>query len=149
MTTPEAVLLAGERHLIILGQMGNMQVGLHKLVGAMEGGDDMLAVELVSSLNDELAYLQKVYPQMDGGFVAVAAKPVSDPSVPPPVGAYIDDAKPKVRAALRDMRALMDAANASYAHEGTIDCHIKVMLDIAWGNAADAVGLIILDDLPF
>lgn len=151
MSTPKDVLIAGERHLIILGQFGNLGTKLSRLKRfCIDAEFDVLAAK-VREIVEELDYLKKVYPQIDGSFETAAVKPdiMEGSTDSPKINQALRDTR--VRNSLRDMRALIDAAYATYTHEGSIDCHLKVMFDHAWREAADQVGLSRdeLDDAPF
>lgn len=148
MSTPNNVLIAGERHLIILGQFGNMQSKINSLEHILKAAHLEDIVPFIKEIQDELDYLIKVYPQLDGGLEAADAIPVkivTDPAAP-----EIDQALRYRRLSnnLRDMRTLIDAAYLSYTHEGAIECHLKTMFDIAWRRAADECGIDDVDAIP-
>ncbi len=143
------VLISAERHIIILGQHGNIQASLARLLGELEGGNTGIAIQHAHTIQDELKFLGEVYPNRDGQTNSVPFKREISPSVPPGYDASKHAKEIKCKLALKDMRVLIEAASASYVHDGLIDCHLKVMLDEAWSRAADGAGLEFIDDLPF
>lgn len=147
--TPEDVIIPGERHLIIHGQLGNLENKLDWLRRICTEHDYPGIERLVTEIEDELFYLKKVYPQLDGGFVPVAVKSEAqdkETKIPEPITRLNNS---KMRSYLRDMRALVDAAYLGYTHEGTIDCQLKVMFDYAWEAAAQMALPDSVDDIPF
>ncbi len=149
MTTPNDVLISGYRHLIVLGQFGNLQAKINQLEHMINVYPAPELNMYLSEIETELDYLKKVYPQLDGGLsseVLPDAPPV-DTQVPGPINGVRQ--KHKLMNALKDMRVLMDAAKMGYVTEGVISCHLKVMLDEAWLKAAEVAGLDNLDDIPF
>lgn len=151
MKTPNDVLITGERHLIIHGQLGNLSAKLDRVRQACEDYDQPDAVKLVGDVIDELRYLRNYYPQLDGGIHPVGAGPrrVEGFSNSPLINKSLDESR--LRSHLLDMRALIDAASVNYAHDGTIICRLKAMFDYAWQEAADLSGISRdeLDDIPF
>lgn len=149
MKTPDEVLINGSRHLIILGQLGNIAVALERLQGALEDGQLLEVEEQAATISGELDYLQAIYPQKDGSVIQGGSVVKRGLENPIPINETVREKQLKAQQALRDMRSLIDAAYTSYGVDGGIDCHLKTMYDIAWESAAKAVGLDALDDIPF
>ncbi len=149
MNTPQDVLISGERHLIIHGQLGNLSVKITRLGHLLEaaGGDQFLPS--LEEIGGELAFLKEMYPALDGAVTYGSLLPKKGDSNPGPARDKVWDDRRLVRKKLRDMRALIDAASLSYTHEGSIACHLKAMFDEAWTSAAEAVGLSGLEEDPF
>lgn len=149
MVTPKEVLISGERHLIIHGQFGNLQAKINKLDHMLKAADAEVFLPFLAEIEEELVYLKGIYPALDGGlvFTAVRPDPVSGETDSPKINLSLKMAK--IESALRDMRLLMDVAHMNYVHEGSIDCHLKAMLDEAWDKAASEVGIDPAYGLPF
>lgn len=149
MTTPQDVLIKGERHLIIHGQFGNLQTKINQLEQALkdQGGEAFLPP--LFELERELEFLKDVYPALDGAvkYPNVVAGRSREGGRPP--GKYSELSLAAIRICLRDMRVLADAAYTSCAHDGAIACHLRVMFDRAWDLAAKEAGIDIVDDPPF
>lgn len=149
METPQEIVIKADRHLIIHGQLGNLQAKINQLEHMLKATGQEVFLPYLEEIEIELTYLKSYYPQLDGGFepaVVRPEKPVEPTNSPKINQAYKNHL---IKNALRDMRVLMDAARLSFQHEGNIDCHLKIMLDEAWGVAAEQVGLDNPDHLPF
>lgn len=149
MSTPNEVLISGERHLIILGQIGNLQAKVAQLEHLIRAAEAPDFLPFLAEIEEELGYLKDYYPALDGGVLTHAKDARSRLTEAPGMSVEERTEKARLRRGLRDMRALADAAIASYAHEGAIACHLKVMFDEAWLHAAKAADLDGLDDIPF
>ncbi len=149
MTTPNDILIKGERHLIIHGQLGNIGAKLFALIRVCKDANHLELVGMLGEAVEELEYLKKVYPQLHGDFAPPAVPTRALPELTAQTQQKIWDGRLVVRHKLKDMRVLVDAAYLSYNHEGTIECHIKTMFDEAWRAAADEVGIEFTDDIPF
>ncbi len=149
METPQDVLISGERHLIIMGQLGNIGVKLARLNRACIDANNTVLVGMCDEMAEELGYLRSVYPKLDGSFEVVAVQPSTlEDSTNIRHVEYIKDGT-KIRNALRDVKSLVEAAYLSYIKVGLIDCHLKTMFDNAWKQAADEAGIDNIDDIPF
>lgn len=149
MQTPKSVLIAGERHLIIIGQIGNLQAKIKQLAEALRRGQGEQFIPYLDELEVELEYLRKYYPQLDGS-ISYSPKPGEwkrEETSSPLIDQSRKDAK--IRHALRHMRLLMDLAAVAYQYDGALDCHLKVMLDESWNAIALEVGDGGIDDIPF
>ncbi len=149
MITPKSVLIAGHRHLIIHGQLGNIGVSIvqmRELLMASDGGEFL---PHLADIEHEVEYLKKVYPTLEGAVILGDGPAGDQPPEPKVTVQDVDINTALVGARFRDMRALVDAAYMSHTNEGVIDCHLKTMFDVAWAAAADALRIEYVDDIPF
>lgn len=149
MKTPPAVLISGERHLIVHGQFGNLQAKINQLEHMIKASEMLELLPYLAEVDEELTHLVKIYPSLGGDVDEASPKTaffVPGREQPKP---DCTEMKRKLTSALRDMRVLMDAAALSFKHEGDIDCGLRVMLDEAWHRGADIVGINGIDDIPF
>ncbi len=151
MSTPKEVTIAGERHLIILGQFGNLGAKLARLNRFCVDANHHELVGRIGEITEELSYLKKIYPQLDGSIISSMDGLPATLITPDRPTEHQPRQLQKIRNGLLDMRALVDAACTSYTHEGNIPCHLKVMFDNAWWTAANEAGIHVdmPSDIPF
>ena len=81
MPTPQDVLISGDRHLIVLGQFGNLKAKISQLEHKMRAPEIPELLPYLAEVEEELDYLIRIYPSLNGDVVPVEFQ---QRNMPPP-----------------------------------------------------------------
>jgi len=146
MDIAESVLIAKERHLLVLGQIGNLKIAINLLQKEVIENGHNEYLPAIDNLYSELRGLRNIYPQLSGAIAPGGQLTgLEEISVTAQENYQVSNIN-NIKGGLRRMRALANAAYASYLIDGAIDCRLKAMFDEEFDAVEIETGITTSDD---